>query len=88
MDKVFEPWLRPGGLLSLSLGQIIGTGPGRGSALMFIVVGAAYLVMTLAAHLASSFRSAETAPSDLRAAEAITTSEALNMPKADSRGAH
>ena len=54
---------------------------------MFIVVGIGYLVMTLTAYLVSSSRSAETAPSNLRAAEALKTTERLNMPKADSRGA-
>ena len=87
VDKIFEPWLRPGGLLSPSIGQVIGTGPGRGSAFMFIVVGIGYLVMTLTAYLVSSYRSAETAPSSLQAAEAIKTGEGLNMPKASSEGA-
>lgn len=87
VDRIFEPWLRPGGLLSPSIGQVIGTGAGRGSGLMFIVVGIGYLVMTLTAYLVSSTRSAKTAPSHLRAAEAMTTGEALNMPKADNRGA-
>jgi MFS family permease len=39
-DHVFEPLLRKGGLLTHTLGPWIGTGPGRGIGLMFIVLGA------------------------------------------------
>lgn len=38
-DRVFEPLLAPGGPLAGSLGRIIGVGPGRGIALLFIVLG-------------------------------------------------
>ncbi|HZF09920.1 MAG TPA: MFS transporter [Thermoanaerobaculia bacterium] len=35
-DKVFNPMLMPGGALSGSVGRVIGVGPGRGIALMFL----------------------------------------------------
>jgi MFS family permease len=38
-DRLFEPWLMPGGPLATSAGQIIGFGPGRGMALLLIVLG-------------------------------------------------
>lgn len=38
-DNVFEPMLAPGGALAASVGSVIGTGTGRGVALMFIVTG-------------------------------------------------
>ena len=61
VDKVFEPWFQPGGLLTHNVGRVIGTGAGRGSAFMFIILGAIYLVMTFAAHLLPPFRSAKRA---------------------------
>jgi DHA3 family macrolide efflux protein-like MFS transporter len=38
-DKVFEPAMAVGGGLAESVGSIIGTGPGRGIGLMFILLG-------------------------------------------------
>jgi len=37
-DRVFQPLMVPGGLLAASLGRWIGTGPGRGIALMFLAM--------------------------------------------------
>ncbi|MDQ0191700.1 MFS transporter [Paenibacillus wynnii] len=45
-DHVFNPLLEEGGLLAPSIGEIIGTGPGRGIGLLFIIAGV--LVMVLA----------------------------------------
>ena len=39
VDKVFEPLMAANGLLAGSIGQIIGTGPGRGINLMFLLMG-------------------------------------------------
>jgi DHA3 family macrolide efflux protein-like MFS transporter len=38
-DHIFEPLLADNGLLASSIGRIIGTGPGRGVGLMFIILG-------------------------------------------------
>jgi MFS family permease len=38
-DKAFEPFMLEGGPLATSLGRIIGTGPGRGTGLLLVVVG-------------------------------------------------
>ncbi|HHX65564.1 MAG TPA: MFS transporter, partial [Chloroflexi bacterium] len=38
-DRVFEPLLADGGRLAGSVGRIIGTGPGRGIGLIFILLG-------------------------------------------------
>jgi MFS transporter, DHA3 family, macrolide efflux protein len=45
-DRVFEPWMMPGGALAGSLGVWIGSGAGRGIGLIFILMG---LVAILAA---------------------------------------
>ncbi|MEG4916334.1 MFS transporter [Microcoleus sp. B7-D4] len=49
-DYIFEPLFASGGLLTSSVGQIIGVGPGRGIALMFILVGTINILATVAAY--------------------------------------
>lgn len=50
-DEVFEPLLQPGGALAGSVGAVIGTGPGRGIALLFAVVGVLLILLGFAARL-------------------------------------
>ncbi|MFF7245346.1 amino acid adenylation domain-containing protein [Embleya sp. NPDC008237] len=38
-DRVFEPLLRPDGALAGSVGVVLGTGPGRGTGLLLVLVG-------------------------------------------------
>jgi MFS transporter, DHA3 family, macrolide efflux protein len=38
-DYVFEPLLAPGGALASSLGGVVGTGPGRGVAALYLLLG-------------------------------------------------
>lgn len=49
-DYVFEPLMAADGLLAGSVGQMIGVGPGRGIGLMFIVIGALTMILTVAAY--------------------------------------
>lgn len=44
-ERFFEPWMAPGGLLAAVMGPLIGVGPGRGIGLMFVVVGALYILL-------------------------------------------
>lgn len=53
-EFVFEPAMMPGGALADSVGSFIGVGPGRGLALMFIVLG---LLMMAAAAAGYGIRS-------------------------------
>ncbi|MEJ2406194.1 MAG: MFS transporter [Candidatus Thiodiazotropha sp.] len=48
-DHVFEPFMISDSPIANSFGHIIGTGPGRGIALLFIVTGALTIVLTLLA---------------------------------------
>lgn len=48
-DFVFEPLMQPGGALAGTAGWVMGTGPGRGIALLFLVLG----VLILAANAAA-----------------------------------
>ena len=49
-DKIFEPLMSIKGPLSGSIGHIIGTGPGRGIGLMFMVMGALTALATIIAY--------------------------------------
>jgi MFS transporter, DHA3 family, macrolide efflux protein len=49
-DYIFEPLLAKGGALASSVGLVIGTGPGRGISLLFIILGLLTLLMVLAGH--------------------------------------
>jgi len=49
-DYVFEPLMAVGGPLAGTVGQIIGTGPGRGIGLMFIIMGGLSILVTVIAY--------------------------------------
>ncbi|MEO0885139.1 MAG: MFS transporter, partial [Cyanobacteria bacterium J06648_10] len=46
-DRIFEPLMAINGPLSQSIGQLIGTGPGRGIALLCLFMGCSILCLTL-----------------------------------------
>jgi MFS family permease len=46
-DKIFEPAMMPGGALASIFGGLVGTGPGTGMSLMFILAGLATLCLSL-----------------------------------------
>jgi uncharacterized membrane protein YebE (DUF533 family) len=58
-ERVFEPLLAPGGALAGSVGTVLGTGKGRGIALMFIVIGGLMALTALAAWVVPSIRHVE-----------------------------
>ena len=58
-DRVFKPLLMEGGALADSIGQLIGVGPGRGTGLMFMVVGALSIVVAALGYLNPHVRNVE-----------------------------
>lgn len=58
-EFVFEPVMMPGGALADTVGSIIGTGPGRGLALLFIVLGVLMMIVAAAAYGIRSIRRIE-----------------------------
>lgn len=58
-DIEFEPAMQPGGFLAASMGPLIGTGPGRGMALMYLLAGWLTLMITLVAFLYGPLRRVE-----------------------------
>ena len=51
VDRVLQPLVEPGQSLSTSLGAVVGTGPGRGAALLVGLMGAALALVALAVRL-------------------------------------
>lgn len=58
-DKVFEPWLAPGGALAGTVGRVVGTGPGRGIGFLFVVMGVLMAVNVLVTWLSPRVRNLE-----------------------------
>lgn len=59
-EYVFEPLLMPGGPLADTVGRLIGVGPGRGTGLLFIVLGFYILLVVFAGYRYSPLRNIET----------------------------
>jgi hypothetical protein len=58
-DRYFEPWMAPGGALAGTIGRVMGTGTGRGIALLLVVLGAIILVNAVTAWLSPAMRHVE-----------------------------
>lgn len=58
-DRIFEPLMTVNGPLAGSIGHIIGTGPGRGIGLMFVVMGALTVLTTIIAYQYAPLRLVE-----------------------------
>lgn len=71
-EHVFEPLLMPGGALASSVGRVIGMGPGRGIALMFILIGLLMMAIAGVAYALRSIRCLEDRAVDAHAATEST----------------
>jgi MFS family permease len=49
-DYVTEPAMRSGGVLAQIFGRLVGTGPGSGMAVQFLLAGICYMLIVLATH--------------------------------------
>jgi MFS family permease len=50
-ENIFEPWMNSGGALSLELSPVIGSGPGRGIGLMFVLMGLIKITVSILGYL-------------------------------------
>ncbi len=74
-DRVFEPLMRPGGVLAESLpGMLIGVGVGRGIGLMFVISGLLLMLATAYAFLNPRIRNLESELPDALPEETLTDS--------------
>lgn len=67
-DRVFEPAMRPGGLLASTFGGLVGTGPGAGMALMFVATGVLGALGSLAGYAVRDVRRVQEDVPDAEAA--------------------
>lgn len=58
-EGVFEPLLASGGILAGSVGIVLGTGPGRGTGFLFVVLGGVALICTAIAYCSRDVRRVE-----------------------------
>lgn len=58
-DRIFEPLMTVNGALAGTIGKFIGTGPGRGIGLMFIVLGGLTMLITIIAYRYAPLRLVE-----------------------------
>lgn len=58
-DQVFNPLIAVDGPWAGSLGQVLGTGPGRGIGLLFVLMGTIKVAITLISRLSPSLRNVE-----------------------------
>lgn len=58
-DRVFEPLLQEDGALAGIVGGIVGVGPGRGIAFLFVILGVLSIVFTIIAYLYPRLRDVE-----------------------------
>lgn len=61
-DTVAEPLMAPGGALADTAGTVIGTGPGRGIALLFVVSGTAMVLLAAVTAATRTLRRADDLP--------------------------
>ena len=79
-DRLFEPLLLANGRLAGSFGSILGTGPGRGMALLMLVIGLVMLFTAVVAYRQPSLRSLPDRPTGKRPAESAAEIEPLPVP--------
>lgn len=76
-DRVMEPWLAADGALADSLGQVLGTGPGRGVALLMILVGLLAALVNAGGFLRPRLRYLEREMPDAQPDEALARGEGV-----------
>jgi MFS transporter, DHA3 family, macrolide efflux protein len=58
-ERVFNPLMMPGGALEQSVGRVLGVGPGRGIALMYVLMGGIMVAITLVLYASPRVRRLE-----------------------------
>jgi MFS family permease len=83
VDRVFEPLMQANGPLAGSVGLVIGVGPGRGVALMFVLFGSLTMLAATAALLSPRVRQVEDeAGDDVRAGLSVVPTAAAAIETA------
>jgi MFS family permease len=80
-DGVFEPLMAVDGPLAETVGRVIGTGPGRGAALMFIIIGVLIAGAAASAYLSPRIRLIEDELPDVIGNDALQDRAAHEVAK-------
>jgi DHA3 family macrolide efflux protein-like MFS transporter len=75
-ERLFEPAMAEGGRLAALFGPLVGVGPGRGIALIFVIAGALYTLAALAILLHPRIRRVEVELPDVIEDEGRKTNDA------------
>lgn len=59
VDQIFEPWMRSGGDGAAAFGWLVGTGPGAGMGLVFVIVGVLGVMVAVLGYAAPGIRHLE-----------------------------
>ncbi len=78
-DSVFEPLLQEDGALADTVGAVIGVGPGRGIAFLFIILGGLSIMFTLIAFMYPRLRNLEEEIPDYDQLEGHVAAEAVGI---------
>jgi DHA3 family macrolide efflux protein-like MFS transporter len=78
-DYVFEPLLAPRGMLSTSIGAVIGVGAGRGIGLLYMILGVVLMAAVVVAALYTPLRTMERA----NGRPGASTTAAINLVRDD-----
>ncbi|GAA3042298.1 MFS transporter [Streptosporangium longisporum] len=82
-EHLTGPWLMPGGVLTGSAGELIGTGPGRGTALIFLIDGLLLVVLAITTYARPRLRRLDhEAPEVPEASKVPEAPEAPDVPGA------
>jgi MFS family permease len=79
-DHFFEPLMRANGRLAGSFGSVLGTGPGRGMALLMLAIGVVMLLTAITAYRQPSLRNLADRPAGKPPAESAAEVEPVPVP--------
>ena len=90
-ERLLQPMMAPDGALAPTVGALIGTGPGRGLGLLYVLLGVAVLGLVLAATRTRTLRRfddevPDADPDDLVGALTVRQRTAATAPAADGEG--
>lgn len=80
-ERVFNPMLMPGGALEHSAGRVLGVGPGRGIALMYVLIGTFTITATILLYLSPRVRRLDEEIPDAVPARPAAPEEAAPAPE-------
>lgn len=76
-DQIFEPFMQSGSNIAMQIGSLIGSGPGRGYGLIFILLGLVISLASILGYLHPRIRLVETELPDVSVVEMLATDDGV-----------